>query len=99
MLAGFCFAKGRLPREPWVMAAFGFFGVLLWVSPLLDCSHIFLILTVINLDSVIATLFSAFPVNISQSVCTVLVMLLFGKPLLDKLERIKRKYGILDSEC
>ena len=29
MLAGFCFRKGWLPRKPWVMAVFGFFGVVL----------------------------------------------------------------------
>ena len=97
MLAGFCFAKGRLSREPWMMATFGFFGVLLWVSPLLDCSHIFLMLSVINVDSVIATLLSSFPVNLSQATCTALVLFFFGRPLLGKLDRVKRKYGILDN--
>ena len=98
MLAGFCFTKGRWPKDPWSMAAFGFFGVLLWVCPLLDCSHIFLMLTVINLDSVIATLFSAFPTNLIQAICTSLVMGLLGRPLLRKLDRIKVKYGMLGEE-
>ena len=43
MLAGFCFQPKWLPRKNWVMAAFGFLGVLLWVGPLLDCSSIFLV--------------------------------------------------------
>ena len=98
MLAGFLFAKGRLPQKPWVMAVFGFFAVVLWVGPLLDCSNIFLMLTTISWDAVIATFISGFYVNISQAICTVLVMLLFGRPLLDKLERIKVKYGMLEDE-
>ena len=96
MLAGFAFAKNRLPRKPWVMAVFGFFAVILWVGPLLDCSHIFLMITNINWASVTATFVSGFYVNVSQAICTVLVMLLFGKPLMEKLDRIKIKYGMME---
>ena len=98
MLAGFCFAKGRLPQKPLVMAVFGFLATILWVGPLLDCSHIFLMVSVINWDSIIAAFVSGFPVNLSQAICTVLVMLLFARPLLDKLDRIKVKYGMTEDE-
>ena len=98
MLAGFCFAKGRLPQKPWIMALFGFFATILWVGPLLDCSHIFLMLSAINRDSILAALLSGFPVNLSQAICTVLIMLLFGRPLLDKLDRVKTKYGMMEDE-
>ena len=98
MLAGFCFAKGRLPQKPLVMAVFGFLASILWVGPLLDCSHIFLMVSVINWDSMIAAFVSGFPVNLSQAICTVLVMLLFARPLLDKLDRIKVKYGMAEDE-
>jgi uncharacterized membrane protein len=98
MLAGFCFANGRLPKKPLTMAVFGFLATILWVGPLLDCSHIFLMVSVINWNSIIAAFVSGFPVNLSQGICTVLVMLLFGRPLLDKLDRIKVKYGMMEDE-
>lgn len=98
MLAGFCFAKGRLPRKPWVMAIFGFFAVVLWVGPLLDTSSVFLMLSDINWNSVLLTYGAGLSVNISQAACTVLIMLLFGRPLLDKLDRIKVKYGMMEDE-
>ena len=98
MLSGFCFRKGLLPRKPWAMAIFGFFAVILWVGPLLDCSHIFLMLASINWASVMATFVSGFPVNVSQGICTVLVMLLFGRPMLEKLDRIQVKYGMMEDE-
>lgn len=98
MLSGFFFAKGRLPQKPWIMAVFGFFAVILWVGPLLDCSHIFLMLSQINWDGVLATFISGFYVNITQAICTVLVMLFLGRPLLDKLDRIKVKYGMMEDE-
>ena len=98
MLAGFCFAKGRLPRKPWVMAIFGFFAVVLWVGPLLDTSSVFLMLPDINWNSLLLTYGAGLSVNISQAACTVLIMLLFGRPLLDKLDRIKVKYGMMEDE-
>ncbi len=98
MLAGFFFAKGRLPKKPVVMAVFGFFAVILWVGPLLDCSHIFLMVTNINWSSAIAVLISGFYVNVSQATCTVLVMLFLGRPLLEKLDRIKLKYGMMEDK-
>ncbi|MBQ7769369.1 MAG: ECF transporter S component [Oscillospiraceae bacterium] len=98
MLAGFCFAKGRLPKKPLTMAVFGFLAVVLWVGPLLDTSSVFLMLSDINWNSLLLTYGAGLSVNISQAACTVLIMLLFGRPLLDKLDRIKVKYGMMEDE-
>ncbi|MBQ7341437.1 MAG: ECF transporter S component [Oscillospiraceae bacterium] len=96
MLAGFCFRKGWLPRKPWVMAIFGFFAVILWIGPLLDSSHVFLMLSRISWRSAMAAFISGFYVNISQAIGTVLVLLLLGKPLLTMLDRVKLKYGMFE---
>jgi energy-coupling factor transport system substrate-specific component len=80
------------------MAVFGFFAVILWVGPLLDCSHIFLMLSQINWSGMLATFISGFYVNFTQAICTGLVMLFLGRPLLDKLNRIRLKYGMLENE-
>ena len=39
---------------------------------------------------------SGFPVNLRQAGTTAIVLLVLGNPLLEKLDRIKTKYGILD---
>ena len=98
MLAGFCFRPNWLPRKNWVMAVFGFLAVLLWVGPLLDCSHIFLMLPKIPWASVIATFVAGFYVNVSQAICTALTMFLLGNALLEKLDRVKMKYGMMEDE-
>ena len=98
MLAGFVFIKNKIPRKPWIMAAFGFLAVVLWIGPLLDTSHLFIMMPEINASTVTASLASGIPVNISQGVCTALMMLLFGRPLLEKLERVKQKYGMAEDE-
>lgn len=98
MLAGFVFIKNKIPKKPWIMAIFGFLAVVLWIGPLLDTSHIFIMMPEINISTITASLASGFPVNVSQGVCTALMMLVFGKPLLEKLDRVKRKYGFLEDE-
>lgn len=98
MLAGFAFQKGRLPRKPWVMAVFGFCAVIVWVGPLLDTCSVFLTLPAISVKTAWPLYVSGFPVNLSQAVCTVVVMLLLGKPLLEKLDRIKVKYGMMEDK-
>lgn len=98
MLAGFCFRKNRLPHKNWVMALFGFFAVLFWIGPLLDCSHIFLFLPKITLPAVLATFGAAFFMNLTQAITTALLLFLLGSSLLEKLDRVIVKYGMLGNE-
>jgi len=98
MLAGFLFQKGRLPRKPIPMGIVGFLGVLLLVGPLLDTCTVFLAPISMNLTSILAIYISGFPVNVSQGLSTFAVMFLLGKPLLEKLDRIQVKYGMMEDE-
>jgi len=98
MLAGFLFGKGRLPRKPLFMGISGFLGVLLFVGPLLDTCTVFLAPISLNLKSVTAIYVSGFAVNVSQGISTFLVLFLLGKPLLEKLDRIKVKYGMMEAD-
>lgn len=98
MLAGFLFQKGRLPRKPLMMGIAGFFGVLLFVGPLLDTCTVFLAPIQMSVKSILAIYASGFPVNVSQGLSTFAVLLLLGKPLLEKLERMKEKYGMMEDE-
>ena len=98
MLAGFVFIKNKIPKKPWVMAVVGFFAVVLWIGPLLDTSHIFIMMPEISFATISASLASGFPVNVSQGICTALMMFVFGRPLLEKLDRVKQKYGMLEGE-
>lgn len=98
MLAGFLFQKGRIPRKPLIMGIVGFLGVLLLVGPLLDTCTVFLTPISMNLKSILAIYISGFTVNISQGISTFTVMFLLGNPLLEKLDRIKVKYGMMEDE-
>lgn len=96
LLAGFLSQKGWLSRKPIWLAVFGFLAVILWVGPMLDICSIFLMPIGYSLEAVLAMFASGFPANLTQAVCTVITMLLFSKPLLEKLDRIKIKYGMME---
>ena len=98
MLAGFVFRKKWLPREPLAMGIFGYLAVLLCIGPILDTCSVFLTLPEISLKSAWPLYVSGFPVNLSQGACTFLTMLLFGRPLLEKLDRVKTQYGMKEEE-
>lgn len=96
MLAGFLFREGRLPRKPLLMGMAGFAVTVFFVGPLLDTCTVFLAPITLNVKNVLAIYLSGFAVNISQGVSTFAVMFLLGVPMLERLERIKVKYGIME---
>lgn len=97
MMAGFLFAKKRLPRKPVLMATAGFVIVFLFVGPLLDTCSIFLAPITFSWKTVLAIYLAGVPGNLSQSISTFLVLSLLGKPMLEKLDRIQVKYGLLEN--
>ena len=100
-LAGLLFHNRNLTAKPlWnavILAVYGFFSILLLVGPLLDSCTIFTMGTKITPAFVGAILLSGAPVNVTHGVSCAATMLLFSKPLLEKLERLKTKYGMMEA--
>ncbi len=102
-LAGLCFHKRRLfaahPRlQAAVLALFGFFSILLLVGPLLDCSTLFTTGTKLTWRYAGMVFLVGLRHNIPHGLATALTLLLLGRPLLRKLDRVRRKYGLLDDD-
>ena len=100
-LAGLLFHKKRkLHQKPWlylaVLSAFGFVAIVGMVGPALDCCTIFTTGTQLTWAYAFACLAAGFPINVTHGISCAVTILLFGKPLLDKLDRLKTKYGILE---
>ena len=55
-------------------------------------------LSQISLKTMWPVYLAGIPVNAMQGLCTVIVMLLFGKPFLEKLDRVKLKYGMMEDD-
>ena len=107
MLAGLFAMWGILKKAPrawrdkgWMdilgLAVFGFLCILLVVGPLLDTSTFFAVATSYDAASAWAVYMAGVPVNCVHGTAVALTMLLFGRPLLDRLQRIKVKYGMME---
>ena len=94
-LAGLCYyRKNKLPKDPLSLGLFGFIVVLFAVCPLLDTSTVLTSLTVFTPKAILAVYTTAILTNLIQAGCTFVTLLILSKPLLVKLERITRKYGL-----
>lgn len=102
LLAGLLAMWGVLKKTPkgWkdviVLAVFGFLAILVIVGPLLDTSTFFTMTTTYDTAAVLAVYAAGVPVNCIHGAAVALTMLLFGKPLLDRLRRIHIKYGMME---
>ena len=95
LVAGIVF-HGRTARwRPWLLALVGGVSTLLVVGPLLDACTVFTTSSVLSVPYVLAVFAAGLPANATLAVATALTLLLAGKPLLGKFERLRVKYGML----
>ncbi len=97
-IAGLLAKKGIMSAEKKIQTAIiGAVMIFVLIGPLLDTSTVFLMSTMYEPGSSILAIYAAgVPVNAIHAVVTGLTLLILCKPISDKLERIKVKYGFLN---
>ena len=94
--AGLIFHGRQKWCKPWILGIFGFLSILLLVGPMLDCCTVFTVLSKLTWKNVLFIFGQGVPVNTVHGIgCSVTLMVL-TKPLLYKLNRIQKKYGMMD---
>ena len=94
-LSGLIF-HGKNRRNTVVQALLGFVNILVIVGPLLDCCTLFTTGTRITWKFAAAVFAAGLANNAIHGVACAFTILLLGKPLLYKLDRLKIKYGMMD---
>ena len=95
-LAGILFSRKPAERLEWLkQTLFAFFAVMLVVGPLLDTCTVFTTGSKISWRFATAVYLAGLPHNVIHGASCAATVLLLGKPMLTKLNRIKTKYGIL----
>lgn len=93
--------QGVIPREGWSWKQRVFVGlggalfVLLIAGPVLDTSSVFLMLSSFTPEGVGALYIAGVPVNALQGAATFATLFLVGSPILDRLDRLRQKYGLM----
>ena len=97
LLAGVCFRSGRLPRTRLTLTLFGALCVLLPVGLILDTSSLFLMTSdPLTVDSALAIYLAGVSANVIDAAATAFFLFLIGPVVLEKLERVKVKYGLME---
>lgn len=94
-LAGILFQKGILKAKKLHLCIYGFLSVFFIFGGIMNPAAILMSYGYITKKSLIAFYISGAPVDLVQATSTVIFLWFMSRPLLEKLERIKRKYGLI----
>lgn len=95
-LAGLFYRLRIINKNRVVLAVFGFLTIMLIVGPALDTCALFLMANELNASSAGAVYLSGLPVNLVHAGAVALTMFFFSRPMFEKLDRIRLKYGMLE---
>lgn len=97
-ISGLLGRKGIIKaQKPFGAAVAGFIMMVLIVGPLLDTCTVFTMAQMLNAESILSIYIAGIPVNVSQGIAVFLCVLLLSRPMSEKLDRIKTKYGMMET--
>lgn len=96
-LAGVFYRKGILKRSLISICIFGGLSTFIIYGMLLDTASLFMFSSSVTWEALLASFTSGLVFNAIHASATVIFLLLLTKPMLDKLDRIKTKFGILEA--
>jgi energy-coupling factor transport system ATP-binding protein len=95
-LAGVLFRKGLLRRNRGALCVFGGLATLIIYGLIMDSSFVFMYQTNLKKSMFLAAYLQGIPFNLVHAVATVVFLLIAANPMLEKLDRIKVKYGLVE---
>lgn len=94
-LAGVLFQKGKLQRTRVSLCVYGFLSVIFLFGGIMNPASLIMYTSHITWMGILAMYISGLPVDLVHAASTVIFLWLGAKPMIEKLERIKKKYGML----
>lgn len=97
-LSGVFFRKGFLGRDRLAISIFGGIIVFLIYGGIMNPASVIMFQTKINLSMIITSYVMGAAFDLIHASATVFFLLVLGEPMLEKLDRIKVKYGLVSSD-
>lgn len=94
-LAGILYQKGILKAKRTHLCIYGFLSVFFIFGGIMNPVSVLMGYGYINKMTLLASYLSGAPMDLVQAISTVVFLWFMSRPLLEKLERIKRKYGLI----
>jgi len=96
-IAGVLFRKGWIKRSSTSMAAYGAFAAVVIYGGIMNPAAALIYNSeAINAEMLLAYYISGLPMDLIHAAATVLFLLISAEPMLEKLDRIKTKYGLIE---
>lgn len=96
-LAGVLFRKGLLLRDKKALCIFGGLATFIIYGGLMNPAAVIIFQSSINMKTLMAAYISGIPFDLIHAASTVIFLYIISEPMLEKLDRIKMKYGLLEN--
>ncbi|KNZ41176.1 membrane protein [Acetobacterium bakii] len=95
-LAGILFRKGLLKSSKPQLCVYGFLATFFIYGGIMNMSSLLMWSSIITWKSVLAVYITGAPFDLIHASATVFFLFVASKPMIEKLERIKKKYGLIE---
>lgn len=96
-LSGVLFRKGLLRRDRVSLAVFGGITVFFVYGGIMNPASVLMFQSKVNWRMIVTSWVTGAPFDLIHAAATVFFLLVIGEPMLEKLDRIKVKYGLVES--
>lgn len=95
-LAGVLFKKGFLPKKKIPLCIYGGLATFLIYGGIINIGGMLIWGMDVSFQALMALYLSAIPFDLIHAASTVIFLFLISQPMIEKLDRIKKKYGLLE---
>ncbi len=95
-LAGICFKKGFLRKTKTSLCIFGFLAAFLIYGGIMNPASVIVWQNKVTREMLLTSYVTGFSFDLLHSISTVFFLWFIAEPMIEKLERIKLKYGLID---
>ena len=95
-ISGILFRKGFLRRTRASLCLWGFFSCIVIYGGIVNPSSVITMQNKITWELLLASYITGFPLDLIHAFATVFFLWFVSEPMIDKIERVKVKYGILE---
>jgi len=95
-LAGILFKKGKLKKNKIALCIYGGLATFIIYGILLNTASVFMMYSRFSIKVFIACIISGIPFDFVHATSTVFFLFVISQPMIEKLDRIKIKYGLIE---
>ncbi len=99
LLAGILFRKGLLSRDRLSLSVFGGLSIFVIYGGILNPTSVWMYQSAPSLKMILTTLVTGLPADAVHAMATVFFLWFLSESMLEKLDRVKVKYGLIESSA